>query len=181
MILKAAHDGAEALVKSPRGHLLRTLSHVFVRVDVVLSARWLSDEEVKLMPMVNEMDWLNSAGMLTHFWKDAELPDLPAGSCANADAATNSSNGNVEFALEGDHADAILTADPAAKSDSHLGVAASAASPVSVECSTDTVLRGAGSSMYDVYEQALKHSHGYPVAHALHAEILETWRENTVG
>ncbi|KAL0053162.1 hypothetical protein WJX82_001794 [Trebouxia sp. C0006] len=38
MILRAAHDGAQAMLSSPEGHLLRVVSNVMVRVDVVLGA-----------------------------------------------------------------------------------------------------------------------------------------------
>ncbi len=70
LIIKAAQDGAQAIVNSPDRHFMRTVNHVFIRVDVVLGAQWLSNEEVLLHPMVNEMDWLNSAGMLATFWKE---------------------------------------------------------------------------------------------------------------
>lgn len=70
MIVKAAHDGAKALVNSPEGHLLKTVQNVFIRVDIVLATHWLTNDEVLLVPMINEMDWLNSAGMLAAFWKD---------------------------------------------------------------------------------------------------------------
>ncbi|KAA6426725.1 MAG: hypothetical protein FRX49_03835 [Trebouxia sp. A1-2] len=69
LIIKAAQDGAHAIVNSPEGHFMRTVNNVFIRVDVVLGAQWLSNDEVLLHPMVNEMDWLNSAGMLATFWK----------------------------------------------------------------------------------------------------------------
>jgi hypothetical protein len=71
MILKAAHDGAHAMLSSPQGHLLRVVSNVMVRVDVVLGASWNSNGEITLWPMVNEMDWFNSAGMLSSFWMDS--------------------------------------------------------------------------------------------------------------
>lgn len=70
LIIKAGHDGAKALLNSPEGHLLKTLQGVFIRVDIVLAAHWLTDDEVALVPMINEMDWLNSAGMLATFWKE---------------------------------------------------------------------------------------------------------------
>lgn len=70
LIIKAAQDGAQAIVDSPKGHFMRTVNNVFIRVDVVLGAQWLSNDEVLLHPMVNEMDWLNSAGMLATFWKE---------------------------------------------------------------------------------------------------------------
>ena len=75
MILKAAHDGAQAMVDSPSGHLMRMVSNVMVRVDVVLGAQWDHTGQVLLWPMINEMDWFNSAGMLTSFWKGS----LPVG------------------------------------------------------------------------------------------------------
>ena len=70
MIVKAGHDGAQALINSPEGHLLKTVQNVFIRVDIVLATHWLTDDEALLVPMINEMDWLNSAGMLATFWKD---------------------------------------------------------------------------------------------------------------
>ncbi len=73
MILKAAHDGAQAMLSSRQGHLLRVVSDVMVRVDVVLGASWNSSGEITLWPMVNEMDWFNSAGMLSSFW----MGDMP--------------------------------------------------------------------------------------------------------
>ena len=77
MIIRAGHDGAKALINSPEGHLLKTIHNVFIRVDIVLAAHWLTDNEVALVPMINEMDWLNSAGMLAAFWKDpATLDDM---------------------------------------------------------------------------------------------------------
>lgn len=76
LIIKAGHDGAKALVNSPEGHLLKTV-HVFVRVDIVLAAHWLTNDEVALILMINEIAWLNSAGMLAAFWKEpAALYDL---------------------------------------------------------------------------------------------------------
>ena len=69
MIIKAGHDGALALINSPQGQIMRSVQNVFVRVDIVLAAQWLNDDEVLLHPMINEMDWLNSAGMLAAFWK----------------------------------------------------------------------------------------------------------------
>lgn len=71
MIIKAAQDGVQAIVNSPEGNLMRTISNVFIRMDVVLGAQWLNNDEVLLYPMINEMDWLNSAGMLATFWKEA--------------------------------------------------------------------------------------------------------------
>lgn len=73
LIIKAAQDGAQAIVNSPEGHFMRTVNDVIIRVDVVLGAQWLSNDEVLLHPMVNEMDWLNSAGMLATFWKEPIL------------------------------------------------------------------------------------------------------------
>ena len=75
MILKAAHDGAQAMIDSPHGHLMRMVSNVMVRVDVVLGAQWDPTGHVLLWPMINEMDWFNSAGMMTNFWKGS----LPVG------------------------------------------------------------------------------------------------------
>ena len=84
MILKAAHDGAQAMLSSPQGHLLRVVSNVMVRVDVVLGASWNSSGEITLWPMVNEMDWFNSAGMLSSFWMDdmpiSQVEDEPTSS-----------------------------------------------------------------------------------------------------
>lgn len=74
MILKAAHDGAQAMIDSPQGHLMRMVSDVMVRVDVVLGAQWDPTGQVLLWPMINEMDWFNSAGMLSSFWKGS-LPN----------------------------------------------------------------------------------------------------------
>ena len=76
MILKAAHDGAEAIVSSPSGHLMRMVSNVMVRVDVVLGAQWDPTGQVLLHPMINEMDWFNSAGMMTSFWKGSLLTGI---------------------------------------------------------------------------------------------------------
>ena len=76
MILKAAHDGAEAIVRSPSGHLMRMVSNVMVRVDVVLGAQWDHTGQVLLHPMINEMDWFNSAGMMTSFWKGSLLTGI---------------------------------------------------------------------------------------------------------
>ena len=70
VILKAAQDGAEAITSSADGHVMRMVDNVMVRVDVVLGAVWDSQGQISLWPMVNEMDWFNSAGMLTSFWKD---------------------------------------------------------------------------------------------------------------
>lgn len=77
--MKAGHDGAQALVNSPEGHLLKTVQNVFIRVDIVLAPHWLTDDEVLLVPMINEMDWLNSAGMLATFWKDPLVSDGTGG------------------------------------------------------------------------------------------------------
>ncbi len=56
---------------SDQGHLMRVVSNVMVRVDVVLGAYWNNQGQISLWPMVNEMDWFNSAGVLTSFWKDS--------------------------------------------------------------------------------------------------------------
>ena len=69
MILKAGYDGAQAIMESPRGHLMRMVGNVMVRVDVVLGAQWDSNGQILFRPMINEMDWFNSAGMLSDFWK----------------------------------------------------------------------------------------------------------------
>lgn len=89
MILKAAHNGAQAMMDSPNGHLMRMVSNVMVRVDVVLGAQWAHSGQVLLWPMINEMDWFNSAGMMTSFWKGSlpvgaanEVQDVPFGSNA---------------------------------------------------------------------------------------------------
>ena len=75
MILKAAHGGAQAIFNSPQGHLMRMVSNVMVRVDVVLGAHWDAEDQISLWPMINEMDWFNSAAMLTNFW----MGSLPSG------------------------------------------------------------------------------------------------------
>lgn len=75
VILKAAQDGAEAITSSADGHVMRTVDNVMVRVDVVLGAVWDKEGQISLWPMVNEMDWFNSAGMLTTFWKDTVPSD----------------------------------------------------------------------------------------------------------
>ena len=69
MILKAGYDGAQAIMDSPKGHLMRMVGNIMVRVDVVLGALWDSTGHILLSPMINEMDWFNSAGMLSNFWK----------------------------------------------------------------------------------------------------------------
>ena len=75
MIMKAAHDGAQAILASPEGPSMRTVSNIMARIDVVLGAVWEADGQITLWPMVNEMDWFNSAGMLSSFW----VGDQPAG------------------------------------------------------------------------------------------------------
>ena len=80
LLLQAAHDGAQAIMSSTDGHLMRVISNVMVRVDVVLGATWDSSGQISLWPMVNEMDWFNSAGMLTSFWKDSTVSDDPTSS-----------------------------------------------------------------------------------------------------
>lgn len=69
MILEAAYDGAQAITNSPSGHLMHMVSNVMIRVDVVLGAQWDSDGQILLWPMINEMDWFNSAAMMSSFWK----------------------------------------------------------------------------------------------------------------
>ena len=101
MILKAAHDGAQAMINSPSGDLMRMVSNVMVRVDVVLGAQWDSQGKITLWPMVNEMDWLNSAGMLTNFWKGS----LPAANTSEGQAVpfgllAEDSSGEVKFLQE---------------------------------------------------------------------------------
>lgn len=76
MILKAAHDGAQAMMNSPSGHLMRMVSDVMVRVDVVLGAQWDSNGQILLWPMINEMDWFNSAAMMSSFWKGTSPVDI---------------------------------------------------------------------------------------------------------
>ena len=49
---------------------MKSVENVFIRVDIVLAAHWVDNDEVLLYPMINEMDWLNSAGMLATFWKE---------------------------------------------------------------------------------------------------------------
>ena len=87
IILKAAYDGAQAMMDSPKGHLMRMVSNVMVRVDVVLGAQWDPTGQIFLWPMINEMDWFNSAGMMTSFWKGR----LPLGS---ANEGQNVSSGS---------------------------------------------------------------------------------------
>ena len=102
MIQKAAHDGAQAMLSSPQGHLLRVVSNVMVRVDVVLGAGWDSRGEMSLWPMVNEMDWFNSAAMLTSFWaEDRHMSNVTAGNDgkASVDALTHSPGFKVAKAL----------------------------------------------------------------------------------
>ena len=72
---------------------MRTIRNVFIRVDVVLGAEWLSNDEVLLYPMVNEMDWLNSAGMLATFWKEPVAASDAANALDNAKLAIRRSNG----------------------------------------------------------------------------------------
>ena len=72
---------------------MRTIRNVFVRVDVVLGAQWLSNDEVLLYPMVNEMDWLNSAGMLATFWKEPAAESDDAKDLHSARSAIRKSNG----------------------------------------------------------------------------------------
>ena len=76
MIVKAAYDGAQAMMNSPSGHLMRMVSNVMVRVDVVLGAQWDSDGQILLWPMINEMDWFNSAAMMSGFWKGTLPVDI---------------------------------------------------------------------------------------------------------
>ena len=167
MILKAAHDGAQALVESPQGHLLRTVRDVFIRVDIVLGAKWVNDEEVELMPMINEMDWLNSAGMLTHFWKDADFGDEVLGSI-NYLGAESASIDAVPL---------VATAEAGAEAGAEADGTDAAASSRGSQGTADGVLsQGTDGCNEDVYLRALQESHGYRVAHALHAEILNTWR-----
>ena len=71
MILKAAHDGAQAMLLFPRDSFCVWSAMLWLRVDVVFGASWNSSWEITLWPMVNEMDWLNSAGMLSSFWMDS--------------------------------------------------------------------------------------------------------------
>ena len=93
MIIKAAHDGALAIVNSPEGHIMRTVNNVFIRVDVVLGAQWLGNDEVLLHPMVNEMDWLNSAGMLATFGKESSAASSSTNALHVAREALKASNG----------------------------------------------------------------------------------------
>ena len=79
MVLKAAHDGAQAILASPEGPFMRTVSNIMVRVDIVLGAVWEADGQISLWPMVNEMDWFNSAGMLSSFWVSDEPDALSEG------------------------------------------------------------------------------------------------------
>ena len=196
MILKAAHDGAQALVDSPEGHLLRTVRDVFVRVDVVLGAKWLSDGEVELMPLVNELDWLNSAGMLTHFWRDAKSqPET------NAESAPETSESEVVSEAES----APETHEPKAGSEQDAEIDAAsvpggclsadagfAGSPIAAAAAfkNDSQAESSACSIADVdssqqvadingedaYMEALQQSPGYKVARALYAEILKTGR-----
>lgn len=42
---------------------------MFVRVDVVLAVYWSDDgKEMFAQPMINEMDWFNSAAQMIHHW-----------------------------------------------------------------------------------------------------------------
>ncbi|KAK9813200.1 hypothetical protein WJX72_010477 [[Myrmecia] bisecta] len=71
MIVKAARDGAQAMARSARfGAALPTVRHVFARVDVVMAAYYVGDE-MFVVPVINEMDWLNSAGTMLPAWKTA--------------------------------------------------------------------------------------------------------------
>lgn len=187
MILKAAHDGAQALVDSPEGHLLRTVRDVFVRVDVVLGAKWLNDGEVELMPLVNEMDWLNSAGMLTHFWRDAKSePETNAESPPEAESAaeTHESKAGSEQDAKIDAASVpgeCLSAD-AGVAGSLTATAAAFKNVIQAESSAcriadvDSSQQVADINGEDAYMKALQQSPGYKVARALYAEILQTGR-----
>lgn len=45
------------------------VSNMFVRVDVVLAVYWSDDgQEMFAQPMINEMDWFNSAAQMIPHW-----------------------------------------------------------------------------------------------------------------
>lgn len=127
---------------------------MFVRVDVVLGAHWLSDEELELVPMINEMDWLNSAGMLTHFWAQSPAPQ-----------ASDSATDTVTDDLPDDVSDSTAAAGP---SDASGGACSSISR--SVEIGNRDVCQ-----VHQKQSKAVQQSHGYKVAQTLYAEILQTW------
>lgn len=188
LIVKAAHDGAAALVASSEGHLLKMVNNVFVRIDVVLGSRWLNNEEVELLPMVNEMDWLNSAGMLTHFWKD---PDASQASHSSLNAsATSAFTDDVTPARHAAHAGvqedgkagfggAVSSMAAAAVLDS--AAAASIANNIGMLAHQDQNMHEAAHECTwdgkDVYMEALEQSPGYKVARALYAEVLRVRKD----
>ena len=121
---------------------------------MVLGAHWLSDEEVELVPMVNEMDWLNSAGMLTHFW--AESP-APQASDSPTDAAADAPS----------HVASDSAATPGPSDDAEAAGSSMSGSADSRNGDTHELQQG--------LSKPVRRSHGYKVAQALYGEILQTW------
>ena len=53
---------------------------MFVRVDVVLAVHWdATEEQMFVVPMINEMDWFNSAAQMIPHWPPAGAPEQARG------------------------------------------------------------------------------------------------------
>lgn len=53
---------------------------MFVRVDVVLAVHWdAAGTEMSVVPLINEMDWFNSAAQMIAHWPPADAAERAMG------------------------------------------------------------------------------------------------------
>jgi hypothetical protein len=49
---------------------------MFVRVDIVLGVHWdESGQNMSVVPLINEMDWFNSAAQMIPHWPSGDSPE----------------------------------------------------------------------------------------------------------
>jgi hypothetical protein len=44
------------------------VANMYARMDVVLGVYWKEDGKMYVQPLINEMDWFNSAGVMMRYW-----------------------------------------------------------------------------------------------------------------
>lgn len=48
---------------------------MYARMDVVLGVYW-EDDRMFVQPLINEMDWFNSAGVMMRYWPVCPGPEI---------------------------------------------------------------------------------------------------------
>ncbi|CAK0779312.1 hypothetical protein CVIRNUC_004740 [Coccomyxa viridis] len=66
LIVNAALSGARAMAAHEDG-ALSSVAHMYARMDVVLGVYW-EGGRMFAQPLINEMDWFNSAGVMMRYW-----------------------------------------------------------------------------------------------------------------